>query len=188
MFNLRSSINSDECAILAEDTHNRRINEYMLFSQYAQCTNEYDQVKEFSYKNGANNSNTSLPSCEITNDSNLRLGETTHMRGRQQLCSQTFTGAPMIGRGVVSPEIEDRLVQGELRQPRKGCYNESQMDNFTPLLPCLREHVIMPVVPTLSRSGEPTRDIDFQQKFLKESGYEFDGKIWHRKYCDNVKK
>lgn len=185
MFNGNGHIRSDDCAKLVKDTFNTRICDYTLYSPYAQCTPAMEHVNAFSLENHTNNDNTALPSCEIDSDSSLRIGDSTHMRGRQQLCARPFKGTPLVGLGVMDTETEDRLVQGAMRLSRKSCNPnmEAAYDSMTPMLPCIGESVIMPVIPTIQRSGEPTRDFEFQQKFLKQVGYEFDGKVWSKKIC-----
>lgn len=185
VFNGNGNIRSDDCAVLVKDTVNSRISDYMLYSPYSQCTPAMEQVNAFSIENHTNNENNALPSCEIDTDSGLRVGDNTHLRGRQQLCVRPFAGTPFVGLGVMDTEAEDRLVQGDMRNSRKSCNPdiEKAYDAFVPMLPCIQQSVIAPVLPTLQRSGEPTRDFEHQEKFLKSFGYDFDGKVWKKKVC-----
>jgi hypothetical protein len=127
--------------------------------------------------------------CNVDAENKLFFQQVTHDKSRMQLCQRTFGGVPAIGLGIVMPEVEDRIKQGELRYSRRTCDStnplEANIDTFVPLVPCLQKIVQNPdfIIPSWTWGGVPTRDVDQQRQFLNNSGYIFDGKVWHKKMC-----
>lgn len=194
-FDSSAGLDSDDCALLAQNVQNQRIMEYSLWNTMdPYCTtNLRSNVQQFavdtgrSYRDGYGG----VPTCVIDDATRQRLGETTSMRGRIPLNTRVFQGVENLSRGVPKPDIESRIFTGELTQSRRACdgIGEVSIERFDPLLPCIMQTIGNPRNYTNGhRIGVATRDIDFQREFLKQSGYEYSGKYWVKKYCDNRSK
>ena len=99
--------------------------------------------------------------CVVDNDSALRnsAAAMTNPREKHQLFSRMFQAAPDLNSGIPRPDIESRLLQGEIDVTRHCTGGATWDRNFFDMLPCVAavqtaEHT----VPTWTWGGEPTRD------------------------------
>jgi hypothetical protein len=188
-----ASLDQDDCAILAQDVQNSRMCDYSLYNNLdPYCKTQLrDKVRRFSLENGRSfKDGLGEPAaCYLDEETRLERGTYTHPRGRIALSVRVFHDVPYLGRGVAMPDVESQLQSGEFQFERRMCKGEAQrsVNRFEPLLPCIRETIANPrnvVMNTdVERIGEPTRDVDYQRKFLQRSGFEYNGKTWHRKIC-----
>lgn len=192
-FDSKAGLDSDDCSVLAENVQSQRIVDYMLWNNLdSYCkTDVRAQTRQFamdtgrSYKEGYGQ----VPTCNVDDSTQFRMGEVTSARGRIPLNTRVFQGVENLSRGIPQPELESRLFPGDATQSRRTCDEggEVSLDRFYPLLPCIAETIGNPrnFASDDSRGGVSTRDIDFQRDFLKQSGFEYSGKYWVKKYCKN---
>ena len=204
-FVLESRIRTDKCAQLAREQQNTSIDNYYLFNSYA-MTNPSDcsasnagsaaaQVQAFAdanytvYRDGFGYTS----ACRIDEDSKLRNdSQMTHDRLKSQMFPRIFQAVPNFARGGFVPNVESRLVQGEYTVNQNSCtrLSEKDFDRFMPLIQCLNDNVQNPnhIIPQWTWGGEPTRDTVRQSRFLEEHGYQFDGAVWKKKFCNGGSK
>jgi len=192
-FDAISGLRSDGCAVMAQDVQNNRQFDYSVYNNYdVYCTaGARDQAKQFGLDNNRLIRDGYEPlACDIDKESALEKSEITHLRGRIELCPRVFQDGPWLGRGMSHPDAETRLQMGEYQYQQRMCASnvECGIDRFDPLIPCIRQTIANPSnlvseFDTAARIGEPTRDVEFQKKFLKQLGYDYSGKYWVKKYC-----
>ena len=142
----------------------------------------FEKVSEFANDNhmlirdGYGNTN----GCYIDKDSEARTFNITSDKRRDNLNTRMYRGGPNLARGNTNPEVESKLVQGNMTA--FDCPNKS-LDVFVPMLPCLKKSIQDPknIVESWQRGGESTRDTLKQEDFLSKNGYIFDGKVWLKK-------
>ena len=198
-FDLEHRIGADKCAQNARDLQNQSIDNYYMFNAYSQ-TNLTDckdnaganKVREFADVNHAviRDGYGVANMCHIDHDSKLRNeSQMTHDRLKTQIFPRIFQGVPNFARGGFVPNVESRLVQGESSTKLGSCtqLSEVNFDRFTPLLSCLHDNVQNPqnIVPGWTWGGEPTRDTVRQTRFLEDHGYQFDGSVWKKQFCNS---
>ena len=171
----------DTCAIESQEQQNIKANNYMLFDLYniKDCNEEkYKQLQEFASENNftIRGGVGYTTSCDVDNDSLLRIEQDKKLRMRNQMFTRTFQAAPDLSRGDVNVVNESKIQQGA---NTLGAYNcdEKPFDVFTPMLPCLAKSVqdVDHIIPQWQRGGESTRDTIKQKEFLEKNGYHFDG-------------
>ena len=194
-FDGSSNLREDECAVLAQNVQNNRIVDYNLYNNYdLYCKTDVRQdARKFSLDNfrSFKEGYGEPAACSIDEETNIIRSSMTHPRGRIVLEERLFHDTPYyLGRGLPQPDEETRLKIGEYQYERRMCASnvELSIDRFDPLLPCIRETIANPVnnasmSSNIERIGAPTRDIDFQKRFLKQQGYDYNGKFWNKKYC-----
>ena len=189
LFDIQNRIGNDDCAMDFDTSYNKSISDYMLFNQYQTnqtdekvCTMNFNKVSEFANNNhmmlrdGYGNTN----GCYIDNDSEVRQFRLTSDKKRDNLNTRMYRGGPNLSRGNANPEVESKLVQGDMSI--YDCPNRS-LDVFIPMLPCLRKSIQDPknIIESWQRGGDSTRDTLKQEDFLSKNGYVFDGKVWLKK-------
>ena len=190
-------LRDDECQVSTRELQNSRMEEYNLYDQNydfacqkdtSKCLQDFAVTNRRVYREGYGPN-----PCDVDKQNALLHSELSRERNKVQLCPRTFGGVPAIGAGIVMPEVEDRIKQGEMRYSRRTCDSmnplEASVDTFIPLVPCLQKVIQNPdfIVPTWTRGGIPTRDVDQQRQFLNNSGYIFDGKVWQKQFCGSKK-
>jgi hypothetical protein len=197
-FDLEHRIGADKCAQNARDIQNKSIDNYYMFNVFAQTNptdckdnaaanklQEFADVNHVVFRDGYGVAN----HCRIDDDSKLRNeSQMTNDRFKTQIFPRIFQGVPNFARGGFVPNVESRLVQGETNMSHNSCtqLSEINFDRFTPLLSCLQDNVQNPrnIVPEWTWGGEPTRDSVRQGRFLEENGYQFDGSVWKKQFCN----
>jgi hypothetical protein len=156
----------DKCAKNAKNHVNESIKDYNLWNTYSCEDDKEKALNEFAMKNlnlrmrkGYGNT----PSCHVDTDTELRLNaKWTSERAKTQLFSRFYTGNPDMSKGMGSPTIESKLVQGDETSRLKMCerLSEKQFDRFTPMIPCLKdniqnvEHIVLP----FNQAGQNSRE------------------------------
>ena len=171
----------DTCAIESQEQQNIKANNYMLFDLYniKDCNEEkYKQLQEFASENNftIRGGVGYTTSCDVDNDSLLRIEQDKKLRMRNQMFTRTFQAAPDLSRGDVNVVNESKIQQGANTLGTYNC-DEKPFDVFTPMLPCLAKSVqdVDHIIPQWQRGGESTRDTIKQKEFLEKNGYHFDG-------------
>ena len=194
-FDGSSNLREDDCAVLAQNVQNNRIVDYNLYNNYdLYCkTTTRQDAQAFSLDNfrSVKEGYGEPSACVIDEETNIIKSALTHPRGRIALEERVFHDVPYyLGRGLPQPEEEMRIKLGDYQYERKMCASnvELSVDRFDPLLPCIRETIANPVNTAsmsnnIERIGAPTRDVDFQKRFLRQQGYDYNGKFWNKKYC-----
>ena len=171
MFDKHSALGDDSCSILSRDIENQRYNEYQMngMTAAAACQSratlkaiELDNPNlHIRYGYGL------LDQCSVDTDSKLRNDPNglTHDGKKQQLFTRLYTAVPNLGRGISRPEIESRLLQGEVDESRH-CTDGASWDRFVPLVACLKNDVQNDkhIIPDWTWGGEPTRDFVRRQQ------------------------
>lgn len=199
-FDLEHRIGADQCAQSARELQNRSIDNYYLFNAFARtnpstvadCSNASSsaaQVQAFADANHAviQDGYGFANACRIDDDSRIRNESMlTHDRLKTQMFPRIFQAVPNFARGGFVPNVESRLVQGEMSTHQNSCtlLSEVDYDRFMPMLPCLHDNVQNPnhIIPQWTWGGEPTRDTVRQSRFLEEHGYQFDGAVWKKRF------
>jgi|TARA_Y100000389_G_scaffold3023_3_gene2945 hypothetical protein len=189
LFDIQNRIGNDDCALGFETNYNKSVSDYMLFNNYQtnqqddnKCVMNFDKVSEFANNNhmmvrdGYGNTN----GCFIDNDSDVRKFNLTSDKKRDILNTRMYRGGPNLSRGSTNPEVESKLIQGNMST--NDCPNRS-LDVFIPMLPCLKKSIQDPnnIIESWQRGGDSTRDTLKQEDFLSKNGYIFDGKVWLKK-------
>ena len=177
---------SDKCAKEAKDTQNDSLYGQSMF-QYlpvdCDASGKVARFPEFAY----NHVNLTgrigygvAEGCVIDADSSLRNDPAamTRDRCRIQLFSRIFQGGPNLRCGVVDPDAEMPILQGDGSRDLAGvdypCIKsimEKATYHPTPMLDCIKpvqsiEHTVEPWV----RGGSTTRDFVRRQEFLASCG------------------
>eukprot|EP00798_Chlamydomonas_sp_ICE-L_P019646 gene19646-26332_t len=186
-------LRDDDCEMMARELHNTKLYDYAMYDRNydftcqagaGKCLQDFGTTNRRVYREGYGPN-----PCSVDKVNDLVFSRMTNDKKRVQLCPCTFGGVPSIGLGIVMPEVEDRICQGEMRYSKRTCDSmnplEGMIDTFVPLVPCMQKIVQNTdfIVPQWTAGGIPMRDIDQQRKFLSETGYAFDGKLWQKKYC-----
>jgi len=180
------NVSSDKCAQDTKETQNNNIEKYEFF-QYlpVECdksgkvarypTFAYDHVNLFGRIGYGE-----TEGCVVDTSSELRNDprQMTHDRCHQQLYSRIFQGGPNLRCGVVDPDKEMPILQGngsrELAGVQYPCIRsimELETNHPMPMQDCIKpvqsvEHTVEPWV----RGGVPTRDFMLRQEFLESCG------------------
>ncbi|KAG2424899.1 hypothetical protein HXX76_014057 [Chlamydomonas incerta] len=192
-FDASGRLGNDECAVLARCVQNNRIFDHCMYNNYDfYCESQQDQrVLEFGIENSRQlRGDTGPLACDVDKDSSLRRSELTQCAGRTQLVPRPFAAGPDLGRGIPAPDTESLLLQGASTLTRRACdRQESSINSFTPLLPCVENWVSQLAVADVgfSKVGMPTRDEDMQRRFLTDIGYHNDGVVWHKRVDEMVR-
>lgn len=190
IFENEHRIGADECAIHAKDYQNASISDYSTWNTYMMKCNRKGErhLEEFAnnninlhFRNGYGYTN----GCEVDNDTELRLnGKITHEKAKSQLFTRSFLAVPDLSKGLVLPEVESRLVEGDDTTQIRECYRLTEVDyeRFVPLIPCLRDNVQNPVhiIPPWTNGGDNSRILMKNSATLKACGYRHNGKYWGR--------
>ena len=190
VFDGSENLRDDECWVLAENVQNNRMFKYSVANDYDLfCkTDVRQQAQQLSLDNMRyiKEGYGEPAACVMDQSNQLELGGLIRCRGRIELLPRMFLDVPNLARGVPMPEIESRLQMGDYTFERRMCSSNTECtaDRFEPLLACIQKTIANPVNLThLPRVGEPTRDADYQRMFLEQSGYSYNNRIWHKKYC-----
>ena len=190
-FTEENRLGQDDCALLTRSLVNQSISDYRFFNNFFTGSCEADdknKMAEFMtnnpnlhYRDGYGNAS----SCVIDADSELRNnGKITNDRERVQLCTRWYTAVPDLGRGGLVPNIESRLKYGADTSDIRSCdrVTEKDFNRFIPLPPCLAQSIQNPdnIVQKGPRGGEFTRDYVRNDEYLKQCGFQNDGKMWKR--------
>jgi hypothetical protein len=124
-------------------------------------------------------------SCVVDADSEMRNnGKMTNDRERVQLCTRWYTAVPDLGKGGLIPNIESRLKYGADTSDIRSCdrVTEKDFNRFIPLPACMAQSIQNPdnIVQKGPRGGEFTRDYVRNDEYLKQCGFQNDGKMWRR--------
>jgi hypothetical protein len=186
----------DECARQDTILQNEAIigrtitNLYPTNGRNSQCRQALYDLHNFScanesirFKDGIGNVNV----CDVDADTKIKRGISTNVPEKCQLLPRVFHAVPSLDRGGLFPDIESRLKSGGVapcntsRCPAQ--IEEQQFDRFIPFVPCMQQRVqnVNHIIPSWTWGGEPSRDIARSHQFLEACGYEYDGKIWHKK-------
>lgn len=194
VFELQSRVGVDACAVDAKELQNRSTQNYRLFNMYptnqVPCEAQESELNAFAadnyvqFKDGYGFANP----CRVDNDSEMRNGsKLTNERYKNQLFPRVFQAVPSLTHSGLNAGVESRLIHGEITNVAMPCgvLSEVSIDRFTPMVPCLKSTVQDPrhIVPDWTWGGEPTRDTTVSEPYLKEQGYQFDGKVWRRGMC-----
>lgn len=192
-FESEHRLGADDCAVDAKTYQNASISEYNLWNNFNNTCNAESDAKFASFvldhpnlrfKNGYGFTDR----CNVDNDTEMRNnGKITNERARVQLFTRFYQANPDLSRGLVVPNLESKLVQGDDTTQYKQCIRttERDFDRFMPLLPCLKEtiqdpdHIVFPNIPC----GESSRRMMRDSEFLKKCGYVYDGKAWRKANC-----
>lgn len=171
---------NDECAINARDYQNSSMNEYHLWNNYKmKCDPDFEKkLEEFSlnhhnlrYRNGYGYTT----GCHVDNDTELRVnGKITNEKAKTQLFHRFYQGPANLSKGVVVPNLESRLTQGEDTTQLRECYKISEKDfnRFVPMLPCVEKvQKVKHVVPEWTRGGDNSRILMRDSNTLRKCGF-----------------
>lgn len=165
LFDLENRLAHDECALADRQRQSDDMSAYSLASFYSTnlpaCDKRVAQLaachNNLRFRDGFGPAN----GCVIDADSAARLGgELTNSPNRQQLAARVFQGGPHLERGDIQPDKEAALVQAEISRDRRPCLENSMIDRFVPLIPCLESTVQNPdtiVVSSWRWGGDDTR-------------------------------
>ena len=187
-FLAENSLYNDECFQLTQDIINKSIDEYNLQSFYPDCNkcnlNQNDLLLNnvnLHARDGFGNVN----SCDVDLDTELRLGNIVHPKGKEQLCSRLFSGVPNLNRGGLIPNLESRLKSPEDTSAIRDCCRTTEIDydRWIPLPSCMStqiqnpDHIVMPKGITYTNTRDYMRDNDY----LKHCGFiQSQGGSWVR--------
>ena len=190
-FNLNSQtgINHDECYISNEEKNNMKINVYNL-NNFKDCKCDPETTMKLSNDNLTTNISNGYgwSACNIEVDSKLRTDNLTNLNCNQDLRHRPYPTVPYMGRGMGDTDVESVLRPGENTIQDKSCNNLAgiSIDNYyTPMIQCLKDNIQNPVhiIPEMSdetwkRGGQDTRQIVRNSNYLKQCGYNYNGKYW----------
>jgi hypothetical protein len=190
IFEGRTQLYDDECAINAREYQNMSIHEYRLWNDYNYACNSEGEKKlqQFStthpnlhYRNGVG----MTTSCHVEKDSDLRLNaKITSEKARNQLFHRFYQNNPYLGKGKTVPNVESRLMQSEDTSKLKVCDRiaEKDFDRFIPLVQCVKDTVqnADTVVYPWTNGGDNSRLLMRDAQTLKECGWEKVDKVWTR--------
>jgi hypothetical protein len=189
-FESEHRVGADDCAMDAKTYQNASISDYSLWNNYNNNCNTEAEAKfndfvldnpNLRFKNGFGVTDR----CHVDNDTEMRNNaKLTNDRAKVQLFTRFYQANPNLGKGVVIPTVESKLVQGDDTTQYKQCIRttERDFDRFTPMIPCLAgsiqdpEHIVFPSIPC----GESSRRMMRDSEFLKKCGYVYDGKAWRK--------
>lgn len=105
----------------------------------------------------------------------LRNGLMTHDGHRNQLDTRLFPGAPFMAQGqsvLKNPDLSSKLMYGQTTRTNKaaGSMSDISIDNFIPLLPCIKDNVQKTehIIPEYwVRGGMSTRSVIRNMDYLK---------------------
>ena len=164
MYDADVGLRNDSCAQTTRDYDNQRMQNYMLAGGQpaVACPVGGPRRPDLDHRNmhvhrGYGNAD----ACTIDGDSAMRnnVSGLTNPRETHQLFTRMYQAVPDLRGGLPRPDIESRLLSGDLDETRH-CTGGSAWDrNFFDMLPCVAnvqnpEHI----VPAWTWGGEPTRD------------------------------
>ncbi len=114
----------------------------------------------------------------INVNTSLRNGIMTHDGHRNQLDTRLFPGAPFLAQGqsiLKNPDLSSKLMQAQHTRSNKsqGSMVDVSIDNFVPLLPCIKNNIQNPdhIIPEYwVRGGMSTRSVIRNIDYLKACG------------------
>jgi hypothetical protein len=191
IFENEHRVRADDCAVNAKDYQNASISDYTLWNNYMmKCNKDGDKkLEEFStshnnlhFKNGYG----FTTACEVDNDTEVRLnGKLTNERAKTQFFIRPFVAVPDLSRGLVAPNLETRLKEGDDTTQLRECFRltETDFNRFTPLLPCLKDNIQNPshIISPWVWGGDDSRQLMRNSKVLNKCGFQNNGKYWERK-------
>ena len=190
-FTEENRLGQDDCALLTRSLVNKSISDYRFFNNFftGSCEEgDKNKMSEFMtnnpnlhYRDGYGVAS----ACVVDADSEMRNnGKMTNDRERVQLCTRWYTAVPDLGKGGLIPNIESRLKYGADTSDIRSCdrVTEKDFNRFIPLPPCIAQNVQNPdnIVQKWPRGGEFTRDYVRNDEYLKQCGFQNDGKMWRR--------
>lgn len=190
VFENQHRLGNDDCSKTAKDYQNSSINDYYLWNTYVnKCDTDADhKIQDFAientnlwYRNGYGYTN----GCHVDDDTEVRNNaKITHEKAKIQLFTRFYQANPDLSRGIVTPNLESRLVQGADTTALRQCdrVSEKNYDRFTPLIPCLKDNVQNPnnIVMQGVWGGENSRNVMRDAENLRRCGHVNDGKTWKR--------
>jgi hypothetical protein len=114
----------------------------------------------------------------IQTNTSLRNGVMTHDGHRMQLDTRLFPGSPFMAQGqstLKNTDLSTRLLVGQETRSQKsqGSTNDVSIDNFIPLLPCIKDNVqnTKHIIPEYwVRGGMSTRSVIRNIDYVKSCG------------------
>lgn len=166
VFDAQNKLNEDVCYQEARDRDNARISAYYMTGKAygAQAPGscswsrpDLDHRNLYARRGGYGVAD----GCVIDADSTLRNNASalTNPREKHQLFQRLYQAGPDLNSGIPRPDVESRLLQGELDVSR-SCTGGVAWDRpFINMLPCVASvQDAAHIVPDWTWGGEPTRD------------------------------
>lgn len=166
LFDSQNKLREDGCYRATRDRENERISAYYMTGKAygapapGSCSRdrpELDHRNLFARRGGYGVAD----SCVIDADSTLRnnAAALTNPRETHQLFQRLVQAGPDLNSGIPRPDVESRLLQGELDVSR-ACTGGVAWDRpFINMLPCVASvQDAAHIVPEWTWGGDPTRD------------------------------
>jgi hypothetical protein len=181
LYDADARLSDDKCAIITRLRDNQSMIAYRLFDPHAVCSKDckerQTQLKEFAtdhpmlqFRDGFG-----LSPCDVDGDSDLRNNAAwTNPKCRQQLPARVFGAAPDLSRGLVRPNTESVLVQGQDTTILRQCGRKLSEVDYNRFGIGIDVQCADHVVPPWQWGGESSRDIARSREFLESIGYKLD--------------
>lgn len=168
LYDSESKLRSDSCYQSSRDLENSRIHSYFMqpgaygAPDLQSCPIASARRPDLAHRNLQMKDGYGIADgCTIDADSRFRnsAAAMTNPREKHQLFQRLFQATPDLNSGLPRPDVESRLLQGDMDVSRR-CTGGVEWDRpFFDMLPCVAatqtaEHI----VPEWTWGGEPTRD------------------------------
>ena len=179
-FDNLSRLGDDTCGISARDLQNNKIGSYLTQNHFEKDCGLSNQINFATQQPnvfiGAGHG--VADSCNIDNDSDLRIGGTqTNPKCRITLQQRQFLTVPFLGKGPHNAVLESKLQQGGEIRDQKSCRlvtEKSHRNTDVELVPSLKATIQNPanLVEGVAangwiRGGLPSRELTREQDYFK---------------------
>lgn len=188
-FFIDETLGNDKCAILTKDLQNKSQENYNLENFYytkncnpCSLTNNDFLLNNLNLhaKDGYGNVN----NCTVDIDTELKLSQLVHPKGKDILCTRWDQAVPSLDMGGLIPNIESRLKSPEDTSSLRDCCPivEKDFDRWIPLQQCYASQVQNPehIVAPKNAFWSTTRDYVRDDQYLSRCGFVNNGRAWVR--------